>query len=114
MRAIGDVVTIPPRMFIHRFEALRNAPVLDGQGGGTASKSKVYDFKGRLRPASAKEVEYAEQLQQNVTHILYTRKSIALRPSDEVIGAGHAVRVQAERYLSRPSHHREYLCEQVV
>lgn len=95
------------------FTVKRNDRQSDGQGGFLESPVLVGIYKGRVRPASAREASVAGHWQSQVTHVLYMEAPKDIQRHDLVEGAGLVLRVVDVREPSKANEHLEIYCEQV-
>lgn len=91
-------------------ERRRRSP--DGRGGWAIDYVAVGVVRGRIRPASSREREVAQQEERLITHVLYVVAGTDIARGDRVTGAGLTVEVQAVREPSRAGEHLEIDCRE--
>lgn len=90
----------------------------DGQGGFNRNidpsnpPAPNATTKGRIRPATAREINLGSRWDAVVTHVLYTRL-VDIRRDDILDVQGDWFRVQSVREPSKMGHHYEVDCEQI-
>lgn len=103
-------------LFIHdlSIETLVETP--DNQGGFIKSHSFLQSFKGRIRPASAKEIEIGAKKEVVITNIGYIPSTIVIKNEDKVLfNNGEKVfKVISVRTPSLLNHHLEIELEEVI
>ena len=75
----------------------RNTEVADGQGGFLQGWAVIAEERGRVRPATGKEMEIARNLQGVVTHITYLRAAAPVQSGDRLLVNDITLRVHAIR-----------------
>lgn len=90
----------------------RRVRVSDGQGGWPWSYVDQGTIQGRLRPASGAERMAAQQEQRAITHVFYCLYDEDIRRTDQLVGDGVTVYVDAVRKPSRMDHHLEVDCSE--
>ncbi len=91
----------------------RKVRASDGQGGWSEAWTELATVRGRLRPVSAEERTIADEVEAEVTHVLYTLASEDIARGDIVAGAGRTVRVLAVREPSQAGHHLQIDCREL-
>jgi len=89
------------------------AGVSDGQGGFIDGWAHVSDERGRIRPATGRELVAAEQARTRLTHVAYLRSSAPIKPGDRLESGDkfydvHVVRIPGGRGL-----HCEIDCSEI-
>jgi len=89
----------------HSFSISRRQLAPDGQGGWLETWVARGSVPGRMRPATAQEIEIARQAQREITHILYVLADADIARGDLVEGGGVTVEVLGIREPSLAAHH---------
>jgi len=96
----------------HRFTISRRQLASDGQGGWAETWVVQGSAQGRMRPASAQEIEIARQLQREITHVLYVPAGTDIARGDLIEGGGITVEVLGVREPSLAAHHLQVDCHE--
>jgi SPP1 family predicted phage head-tail adaptor len=102
-------------LFNDWFAISRRERVSDGQGGWPVGWASVGLVRGRIRPATAAEIESAAQQQRQITHVLYVLPVAGVARGDRVASSDLTltVDVQGVRDPSHAGHHWEVDCVEV-
>jgi SPP1 family predicted phage head-tail adaptor len=94
------------------FTISRLAPTSDSHGGWVEAWAEIGSARGRMRPASATEIEIARQQQREITHVLYVVWGTDIARGDLVDGGGVTVKVLGVREPSLAGHHLQVDCRE--
>lgn len=92
------------------FTVERRTRTSDGQGGWTIGYTALGSVEGRIRPATSREREVADQEEQQISHVLYVVASEDIARGDRVTSGDLTVEVLGVREPSLAGEHLEIDC----
>lgn len=92
------------------FTVERRRRSLDGQGGWAIDYVEIDPVRGRIRPASSREREIAQQEGRDITHVLYVVAGVDVKRGDRVTVGNLSVEAEAVREPSKAGEHLEIDC----
>ena len=103
-------MTVFESLLNHTFTVKRRRRSPDGQGGWSIDYVEIDPAQGRIRPASSREREIAQQEGREISHVLYVVAGSDIERGDRVIYSDLTVDVEAVREPSKAGEHLEIDC----